>query len=278
MRCSGYMMAGVTRLALLLAVLVSVVAALHAVAQPTTSVYLEDLTWTEVREATGAGKTTVIVPIGGTEQSGPHMALGKHNVRVKALAGKIAAALGNALVAPVLAYVPEGKSSPPTQHMRFPGTITIPDDTFDQTLQSVARGFRLHGFKDVVFIGDHGGYQKAMGRAADALNREWASTSVRAHAIGEYYRAATKDFPKLLREKGFKESEIGTHAGVADTSLMLAIDPSLVRVDRLHSAGNSKVDGVAGDPRRSSAELGKLGVDLIVKRTVEAIQRATTRR
>ena len=270
-------MSPVTRSAFLLAAL-AVVAAAHAVAQAPTSVYLEDLTWTEVREATGGGKTTVILPIGGTEQSGPHMALGKHNVRVRALAGKIAAALGNALVAPVLAYVPEGKSWPPTQHMRFPGTITIPDDTFEQTLQSVARGFRLHGFKDVVFIGDHGGYQKAMGRAADALNREWASTSVRAHAIEDYYRAATVDFAKLLREKGFKESEIGTHAGVADTSLMLAIDPSLVRVDRLHSAGNSKVDGVAGDPRRSSAELGKLGVDLIVRRSVEAIQKSTIRR
>ncbi len=264
------------RSALLAAVLV--VAAAHAAAQAPTSVFLEDLTWTEVREATGAGRTMVIVPIGGTEQSGPHMALGKHNVRVKALAEKIAATLGNALVAPVLAYVPEGKTYPPTSHMRFPGTITIPDDTFEATLQSVARGFRLHGFKDVVFIGDHGGYQKAMQRAAAALNREWASTSVRAHAIEEYYQAAAVEFPKLLREKGFKDDEIGTHAGVADTSLMLAIDPALVRADRLQAAGNSKLDGVSGNPRRSSAELGKLGVDLIVNRSVESIRKAATRK
>jgi creatinine amidohydrolase len=271
------MMAAVMRRALLVFASL-VVAAAHALAQPPTSVFLEELTWTEVRDATTAGKTLVIVPIGGTEQSGPHMALGKHNVRVRALAGKIAAGLGNALVAPVLAYVPEGKSSPPTQHMRFPGTISIPEDTFEATLVSVARGFRLHGFKDIVFIGDHGGYQKAMARAADTLNREWASTSARAHAIEEYYRAAAVDFPKLLREKGFKESEIGTHAGVADTSLMLAIDPSLVRAGRLHSAGNSKVDGVAGDPRRSSAELGELGVQLIVSRTVDAIRKAAVRK
>jgi creatinine amidohydrolase/Fe(II)-dependent formamide hydrolase-like protein len=255
-----------------------VVAAAHAAAQAPTSVFLEDLTWTEVRVATGAGKTTVIVPIGGTEQSGPHMALGKHNVRVRALAGKIATALGNALVAPVLAYVPEGKSSPPTAHMRFPGTITVPDDAFETTLQSAAHGFRLHGFKDIVFIGDHGGYQKAMQRAAAALNKEWASTSVRAHAIEEYYRAASVEFPKLLREKGFKDDEIGTHAGVADTSLMLAIDPALVRTERLQSAGNSKLDGVSGNPRRSSAELGRLGVDLIVNRSVEAIRKATSRK
>ena len=265
------------RFAILLAA-VLVVLATTARPQNSTSVFLDDLTWTEVRDATAAGKTTILIPIGGTEQSGPHMALGKHNVRAKALAGMIAAKLGNALVAPVLAYVPEGKSSPPTSHMRFPGTISVSDETFDATLQSVGRGFRLHGFKDIVFIGDHGGYQKTMARAAAALNREWGSSSVRAHAIEAYYRAAAVDFPKLLREKGFTDAEIGTHAGVADTSLMLAIDPSLVRTERLQASGNSKVDGVAGNPRRSSAELGKLGVDLIVERSVESIRAATARK
>ena len=101
---------------------------------------------------------------------------------------------------------------------------------------------------------------------------------MRAHVIEEYYQAAAEEFPKLLREKGFKDAEIGTHAGLADTSLMLAIDPALVRVDRLQAAGNSKLDGVSGNPRRSSAELGKLGVDLIVARSVEAIRKATTRK
>src|SRR5712671_7931420 len=86
------------------------------------TVFLEELTWTELRDLIQAGKTTIIVPIGGTEQNGPHMALGKHNARVKALAERIAHALGNALVAPVIAYVPEGAVEPPTGHMRFPGT------------------------------------------------------------------------------------------------------------------------------------------------------------
>ena len=61
-----------------------------ALAQAGKSVFLEDLTWTEVRDATKAGRTTIIVPIGGTEQSGPHLALGKHNVRARLLAGSIA--------------------------------------------------------------------------------------------------------------------------------------------------------------------------------------------
>ena len=262
------MMAAVTRPALLLFAAL-VIPAAQALAQSPTTVFLEDLTWTEARDAVAAGKTTVIIPIGGTEQSGPHMALGKHNVRVRALAGKIAAAVGDALVAPVVAYVPE------RDHMRFAGTVSIPEQTFEATLQAAARSFRVHGFKDIVFIGDHGGYQKSMARAAAALNREWASTPARAHAIEEYYRAAADEFPKLLRDKGYKDAEIGTHAGAADTSLMLAIDASLVRADRMRGGHG---DGVSGDPSRSSAELGKLGVDLIVNRTVEAIRKATTRK
>src|SRR5258708_35697209 len=120
------------------------------------SVFIEELTWTELRDQIAAGKTIAIVPIGGTEQNGPHMAIGKHNLRVKLLAGKIAAALGTALVAPVLAYVPEGEVDRPSGHLRFPGTITVPEDTFEKTIESAARSLQLHGFRDIVFLGDHG--------------------------------------------------------------------------------------------------------------------------
>ncbi len=104
-------------------------AAAFAAGNTGNSVFLEDLTSFELRAAVASGSTTVLVPIGGTEQNGPHMALGKHNVRVKALAGQIAQKLGNAIVAPVLAYVPEGSIVPPVAHMRFSGTISIADAT-----------------------------------------------------------------------------------------------------------------------------------------------------
>src|SRR5262245_30931901 len=149
---------------------------LSAHAQQPATVFLEELTWTELRDLIGSGKTTIIIPIGGTEQNGPHMALGKHNVRVKALSEKIALALGDALVAPVIAYVPEGGVNPPTAHMRFPGTITVPNETFEKVLEYAARSFRLHGFHDIVFLGDHGGYQNDDKAVADRLNREWAAT------------------------------------------------------------------------------------------------------
>jgi len=249
-----------------------------AFAQTPDTVFLEDLTWTELQDQIRAGKTTVIVPIGGTEQNGPYMALGKHNVRVRALSEKIARALGNALVAPVLAYVPEGGLNPPTAHMRFPGTITVPDATFKQVLEYAARSFKHHGFLDVVFLGDHGGYQADEKAVADRMNHEWAATPVRAHAVEEYYRASQTEYDQALKSRGYRNQEIGTHAGLADTSLMLAVDPRLVRTDRLRAAGeHESAAGVYGDPRRASAELGQVGVDIIVTRTVDAIRKAVTR-
>src|SRR3970040_39565 len=103
-------------------------------AQAPDTVLLEELTWTELRDLIGAKSTTIIVPVGGTEQNGPHMTLGKHNARVKILAEKIARALGSTLVAPVIAYLPDGQLNPATGHLRFPGTITVPDETFQRGL------------------------------------------------------------------------------------------------------------------------------------------------
>ena len=172
------------------------------------SVVLEDLTWTELRDDIAAGKTTIIVPIGGTEQNGPAMALGKHNRRVKLLSERIAVSLANALVAPVIAYVPEGSLSPPSGHMRFPGTISVPEAAFEQILEYAARSFKLHGFKDIVFLGDHGGYQANERNVANKLNREWAASNVRAHAVTQYYDATQIEFVQILKGQGFAMSEL----------------------------------------------------------------------
>jgi creatinine amidohydrolase/Fe(II)-dependent formamide hydrolase-like protein len=245
--------------------------------QTSASVYIEDLTWTELRDQVRAGSTTIIVPIGGTEQSGPAMALGKHNVRAHVLAGRIAAGAGHTLVAPVIAYVPEGAVNPPTAHMKFPGTITIPDAAFETTLEYAARSFRQHGFKDIVLIGDHGGYQKNMARVAAKLNKEWAATPVRVHALDAYYQVVDHDYAQALKKRGLTDAQIGTHAGTSDTSLTLAIEPKLVRSERLHGAPLTAADGVYGDPRPSSVEAGQLGVDLIVGHSIEAIKRLIVR-
>jgi creatinine amidohydrolase len=262
---------GLAVLPVALWLLVTAGAATNAADRP---VFLEDLTWTELRDSIQAGATTIIVPIGGTEQSGPAIALGKHNVRVKFLAEKIARQLGNALVAPDISYVPEGTIDPPSGHMRFPGTITISDKSFEDLLESAARSFRHSGFRTIVLIGDHGGYQEDEQVVADRLNREWAHDPTRVFAALDYYRLAQKPYAHALAAAGIAPSEIGTHAGLADTSLMLAVDPSMVRVDRLAAGPKfTASDGVyGGDPTRSSAALGQLGVDLIVSGATQAIR------
>lgn len=253
--------------------LAAVLAAAEAAAAPDT-VFLEELTWTEVRARVASGTTTVIVPIGGTEQNGPHMALGKHNVRVRLLAERVARTLGGALVAPVIAYVPEGGLAPPTGHLRFPGTIGVPEDAFRRTLEAAARSLRLAGFRRIVFLGDHGSTQAGEQAVAARLSREWAAAGVRVRAVEEYYRAATAGFRQLLRERGYRADELGEHADLADTALTLALAPRLVRTGGVEPAPPGP-SGADGDWRRASAELGRLGVDLIVRRTVAAIKESS---
>jgi creatinine amidohydrolase/Fe(II)-dependent formamide hydrolase-like protein len=242
------------------------------------SVYLEEMTWTEASNELHAGKTTVIIPVGATEQSGPHIALGKHNVRARYLAGKIAAALGNALVAPVIAYVPEGSIHPPAGHMRFTGTISVSDEAFKGILDGAARSFRQHGFTDIVLIGDHGGYQAQLKAVATKLNQDWAGSNTHALYVADYYRAADVDFAQALRAKGLSNEQIGLHAGTADTALTLAVDASLVRPEQMpHSAEQARAEGVNGDPRPATAALGQLGIDLIVSKSVAAIRAGTAK-
>jgi len=255
--------------------LISMFLALAAVMQPLRAgVYIEEMTSPELRERIAAGATTVLVPIGGTEQNGPHIVLGKHNVRARLLAARIAQKMGNAVVAPVISYVPEGSITPPAGHMRFAGTISVPDTVFEALLEATARSFRQHGFRDVVFLGDHGGYQKTEEKVAARLNREWAAdSSIRVHALLDYYRVTQTIFVDELKRRGYSEAEIGTHAGLADTSLSLAVDQSLVRSQALPGAASwTERDGVHGDPRRASAELGQLGVDRIVDASVASIR------
>jgi creatinine amidohydrolase/Fe(II)-dependent formamide hydrolase-like protein len=247
-----------------------------AAAEVPDTVLLEELTWIEVRDAVRGGKTTIIIPVGGTEQNGPHMALGKHNARVRVLSERIARALGDALVAPVIAYVPEGGLAPATGHMRFPGTITAPEDAFQKVLEFAARSFEQHGFRNIVLLGDHGSTQAGQKAVAARLNREWAAAPVRVHAIEEYYRAALVEVPRLLRARGHPDAELGRHAGLTDTALMLATDARLVRADRLRP-GRAR-EGVDGDPSRATAELGRPGVELIVARTVDAVRKSITHR
>ncbi|MBS1065119.1 creatininase family protein [Gluconobacter kondonii] len=228
--------------------------------------------WTEVAQDVKAGTDTVIIPVGGTEQSGPYIAVGKHNVRAQVLADMIAVQAGHTLVAPVVAYVPEGSTSPRTSHMKFPGTISVPPAVFEGLLKGAAESFRVQGFRRIVLLGDHGGYQSFMAQVAQELNRAWKGQAAVLY-VRNYYEVVPHRYADALRAQGYG-AEVGLHAELSDTSLMLAVDPSLVRQEALRKALKPGVaEGVyGGDPRRASAGLGRIGTEMQIRTAVAAIQ------
>ena len=263
--------------ACLLALSLTFALPLSCLAAPSSSVVLEELTSTELRDRINHGATTVLIPIGGVEQSGPYIALGKHNVRAGMLARQIAQKLGNTIVAPVVSYVPEGGISPPAGHMRHAGTISIPPAAFEAVLEGAAASLRQHGFRDIIFIGDHGGYQKNEQNVAAKLNRAWSKggkgQDARAWALLDYYDITQTKYIAELQKRGFSAADIGLHAGLADAALMLATDPTMVRSEAMaHGIKPGVADGVRGDATRATAELGQIGIRLQVDTSVAAIK------
>jgi len=236
-------------------------------------VMIEDLTWPEIKARMQAGATTIIVPTGGTEQNGPHMVLGKHNYIVRYTAQEIARRLGNTLVAPVLAYVPEGSWDPPEGHMRFPGSISLPDKVYEQVLESTVRSFAAEGFKAVVFLGDSGPNQKPQEAVAKRLTAELKAKGVRVIQAGDYYSRNGQE--EWLKSQGFTDADIGVHAALADTSQLMAIRPDGIRTELLKSsAGNAdgSKNGVIGDPAKATADLGAKLLELKIATAVREIR------
>jgi creatinine amidohydrolase/Fe(II)-dependent formamide hydrolase-like protein/sterol desaturase/sphingolipid hydroxylase (fatty acid hydroxylase superfamily) len=237
------------------------------------SIYLEDMTWQEVRDAIQAGSTTVIVPTGGTEQNGPHVILGKHNYIVKYTAGKIAEKLGYALVAPVVTYVPEGTILPPDGHMRFPGTISVAEATFEAVLESTAASLKQHGFKMIALVGDSGGNQAAQQRVAEKLTSLWRESGVRVIQVSDYYQNNSQI--AYLANQGFSAPQIGGHAGIRDTSELMFVRAEGVRgrFKEDHSGADFALVGADGDAGKASPALGRILLDLKIDAAVRQIRK-----
>jgi creatinine amidohydrolase/Fe(II)-dependent formamide hydrolase-like protein len=257
------------RLVILFAlVILTAVGAVPAFGQ--TSVYVEDMTWIEVRDAIKAGKTTIIIPTGGTEDFGPHMAISAHTAIARHIAGEVAKGLGNALVAPALPWVPDGDIDPPTGHMRQSGSMTLPDPYFQGVIASAAESFKHHGFTDIVLIGDHGGQQASLKAVAAVLNKKWAGTRARAHFASEYY-GSMKTYEEWLATQGEKKEAIGPQDGISQTSEMLVIRPDLLHKDRYMLKGYERRAEDA-DPTNSSIAYGRKGIEMRTEATVKQIK------
>jgi creatinine amidohydrolase/Fe(II)-dependent formamide hydrolase-like protein len=240
------------------------------------TVSVADMTWVEVRSAIEAGYTRAIVPSGGIEQNGPHMILGKHDHIVAWTAERIARELGHTLVTPVVAYVPEGSYTPPTGHMRFPGTLGVTEDAFAGVLDGIARSLKAGGFKTICFIADHGASLKPQNEVAARLTREWAAEGVTVISVDDYYIAAGDEQNKYLGAQGETPAAIGQHAGITDTSELMAVHPAGVDLTRLPKLPlRVEPTGVDGDPSRATAERGHALLDFKLAAAVRQIRQAS---
>jgi len=236
------------------------------------SVWIEELTWMEVRDAIKGGKTTAIVPTGGVEPNGPYLATGKHNYVLQAACDGIARQLGNALCAPIVKLVPEGSHEPPSGHMRYPGTISLREETFVAVLEDVGMSLKAAGIQNVVYMGDSGGNQRGMEAAAAALNQRWAGTGVRAHFIPDFY-TYNEVFDYMETELGITEGESdGFHDDFVITSLMMITDPESVRHAQRVEAGNATINGLSIADLDATVEIGKKLMQFRVDKTVAAIK------
>lgn len=236
------------------------------------SVFIEELTWMEVRDAMRAGKDTVLVATGGVEQNGPYLATGKHNIILRATTEAIAHKLGNALVAPIVPFVPEGDIDPPTQHMLYPGSISVTEETFQRLLTDICASLKTHGFKEIVLLADSGGNVKGCQEVAKRLNEKWRGGRTRVHYIAAYY-----DYPEVARwleGQGIKQKDEGLHDDFAITAQMMVVDPTTVRMKERIKAYKFRINGVELAPAEKTIAWGKQIVEHRADRTVQAIRAA----
>ncbi len=241
-------------------------------APPPQTLDIADMTWMDLRSAIAHGAATAIVPSGGVEQNGPHMILGKHDQIVRWTAHEIARTLGHAVVTPVISYAPEGDFDPPSGNLRFPGTIGVSEQAYAAVLEGVARSLKGSGFKNICFIADHGGSVRPQAEVAARLARTWAAEGVRVLDISDYYAAGDAQFD-LLKAQGETTATIGDHAGVADTSELMAVNPKGVDLSRLSPASAAREpNGASGDPSRASAERGRALLAIKIQAAVKQIR------
>lgn len=247
-------------------------------------VEFELMTWPEVKEALAEGKTTALIYTGGTEQRGPQNANGGHNLMGHAIVKAVAERLGNALFLPVLPYTPNEASAD------FPGTIGLTDELLEGVLERLAEQSVTTGFKNVVIMGDHGGGQgpgdqNVYARVAKKLDAHYAGQGVHVFYCDQVYMPANAAFDKLLLERGYPKS---LHGGVMDTSMMLYLDTdgTWVRKNKIadaigipvgadgtpNPAAGGQKNGITGDGRRSTAQLGKEVFAIKVDYAVRQIQ------
>ena len=236
------------------------------------TVWIEEMTWMDVRDALAAGKTTAIIPTGGVEPNGPWLVTGKHNYVLQANCDAIARKLGNALCAPIVKFVPEGNIERKTSHMASPGTISMREETYRAVLTDIAHSLRQHGFKTIIYIGDSGGNQPGQRYVADSLNKLWNADPMVLH-IQDYYT-----YNKVGEQMGKKIVEDSVGDGLHDDPIitlnMFATDPKSIRYEERVKANKATINGFSVADRKKNAELAKEIIEFRTQYTIDAINKS----
>ena len=231
------------------------------------SVWIEELTWMEVRDAMQAGKTTAIIAAGSTEQNGPYVPTGKHVFVLRATLDAIARTLGNALVAPLIPFEPGGTST-------TPGTLQVRPETYEALVEDEAESLKANGFRHVVLLGDSGGNQRGLERVAKKLSAAWAGSEATIHFIPEYYaswEAADGAWTSLGVPKTMDE---GIHDDYSVNAIIATVDPAKIRFDERRGAGKASINGQSLLPLETTVANGKKLVTIRANLAVEAIRKA----
>lgn len=238
---------------------------------PPDTVFMEELSWRELRDAIGAGSNRVIVAAGGVEQSGPYLPLGKHNYILRVTTERIARRLGNTLVAPLVNLSPEGEIDPPSGHMLYPGTISLRPDGFKAVIQDLCRSLESAGFREILLLGDSGDSQESL---SDLSKRYKGRANVR--HVSEYYNYT--QLREWLHNKGYQQRQEPIHDDLAFTAQLLAIDPELIRTSSRQAAGLMQINGITLEPLEKYIQLGGEIIDYRVEITVNAINSKLNRK
>jgi creatinine amidohydrolase len=236
--------------------------------RPVDTVFMEEMTWLEITNALKAGKTTVILPAGGLEATGPFITLDKHQNMLRGSTDLIARTLGNALIAPVIRYVPpdDGQRGP------YVGDFNITLAAYKSTLTDICNALKVDGFKEIILIGDHQGAQRGMKETAEELGPKWADSSTRVHFVPEYYdRRAVYDFFKT--KLGITEGRGGFSDNYYNTSILMAVNPESARLKERTEADQLTVNGVNLKPIEKTISNGKAILQMQADLTVKAIQK-----
>jgi creatinine amidohydrolase len=257
------------------------------------SLWAEELTSMEIRDALRAGATTIIIGTGGVEQNGPYVAGGKHNYVLQTVLPPIARAIRKALIAPIVKFVPEGGIEPSVSgHMEYSGTVSVEAATFEALLRDICRSYKAHGFVDIVLLGDSGGNQTGMENVAAALNRRWSGERARVHYLREYYFEDQWSY-NYLKSLGISQIDRtpppgqpqdrpadwrnGIHDDIYYEAQIAVQDPKLIRMDQRLKAGLFSLHGVDLAPISKTIEIGQKLAEYRAGITARAFQASQRR-